>query len=437
MIKLKCYYLAFRKLIGVMCMEIIVQKLKLMQKYIITFIRWVIIAAATGVCGGIVGSFFHKSVEYATKVRLENEWIIFMLPIGGLIIIYMYKLFKLDSNVGTNLIIDSVRTDGKVPLAMAPLIFISTIITHLFGGSAGREGAALQLGGSIGSQIGKLLNLDEKDMHAITLCGMSGVFAALFGTPLTATFFAMEVISVGIIYYSSFIPCIVASIIAYKISLLLGLEPVHFNLKVIPEISAISVIKVAMIGALCAIVSIVFCEALHKTSNFAKEYIKNEYLRIVLGGLTIVILTMIVGNTDYNGAGMNIIANTMNGEVKYEAFFLKIIFTAITISVGYKGGEIVPTFFIGSTFGCVAAKILGINPSFGAAIGLIALFCGVVNTLISSIILSVELFGADGIILFSVACGVSYMLSGYYSLYSSQKIVYSKLKAEYINTSTK
>ena len=153
--------------------------------------------------------------------------------------------------------------------------------------------------------------------------------------------------------------------------------------------------------------------------------------------MVIVILTMMLRNTDYNGAGMNIISKAINGEAKYEAFFLKIIFTAITISVGYKGGEIVPTFFIGSTFGCVAAKFLGIDPGFGAAIGLIALFCGVVNTLISSIILSIELFGADGIILFSIACGVSYMLSGYYSLYSSQKIVYSKLKAEYINTSAK
>lgn len=418
-------------------MEEIIQKLKYIKSYLITFIKWVAIAVATGTCGGIVGSFFHKSVEYVTEIRIANEWIIFVLPFGGLIIVYLYKLFKLDSNIGTNLIIDSIRTDGKVPIAMAPLIFVSTVITHLFGGSAGREGAALQLGGSIGSQIGNMLKLDEKDMHAITLCGMSGVFAALFGTPLTATFFAMEVISVGIIYYSSFIPCIVSSIVAYKISLLFGLEPVYFNLKIIPAISASSVIKVTVLGALCAIVSIVFCESLHKTSKFVKKYIKNEYLRIALGGLVIVILTMMLRNTDYNGTGMNIISKAINGEAKYEAFFLKIIFTAITISVGYKGGEIVPTFFIGSTFGCVAAKFLGIDPGFGAAIGLIALFCGVVNTLISSIILSIELFGADGIILFSIACGVSYMLSGYYSLYSSQKIVYSKLKAEYINTSAK
>ncbi|EES48700.1 chloride channel protein [Clostridium botulinum] len=414
-------------------MNIIIARFKSIKKYIITFFLWVVIAGITGLIGGFIGSLFHLSVEYATRFRIENDWIIFMLPLGGALIICLYKIFKLGSNIGTNLVIDSIRTDGKVPFSMSPLIFISTVITHLFGGSAGREGAALQLGGSIGSQVGKILHLDEKDMHLITLCGMSGVFSALFGTPLTATFFAMEVISVGIIYYSSFIPCIVSSIVAYKVSLLFGLEPVRFNINVIPNISTENIIKVAILGALCALVSIIFCETLHKTNKFLSNLIKNDYLRIICGGLAIVALTFIVGCRDYNGAGMDIIANAINGQAKPEAFILKIIFTAITISVGYKGGEIVPTFFIGATFGCVVGGLIGLDPRLGAAIGLVALFCGVVNTLITSVILSIELFGSSALILFAVACGVSYMLSGYFSLYSSQKIVYSKLKAEFIN----
>ncbi|MBN1073667.1 chloride channel protein [Clostridium botulinum] len=414
-------------------MNIIIAKFKSIKRYIITFFLWVVVAGITGLIGGFIGSLFHLSVEYATSFRIENDWIIFMLPLGGALIICLYKIFKLGSNIGTNLVIDSIRTDGKVPFSMSPLIFISTVITHLFGGSAGREGAALQLGGSIGSQMGKILHLDEKDMHLITLCGMSGVFSALFGTPLTATFFAMEVISVGIIYYSSFIPCIVSSIVAYKVSLLFGLEPVRFNINVIPNISTENIIKVAILGALCALVSIIFCETLHKTNKFLSNLIKNDYLRIICGGLAIVALTFIVGCRDYNGAGMNIIANAINGQAKPEAFILKIIFTAITISVGYKGGEIVPTFFIGATFGCVVGGLIGLDPRLGAAIGLVALFCGVVNTLITSVILSIELFGSGALILFAVACGVSYMLSGYFSLYSSQKIVYSKLKAEFIN----
>lgn len=418
-------------------MKIVTEKVKSTKKYIITLLKWIIIAAITGLLGGLIGSIFHISVEYSTKLRIDNPWIIYMLPFGGLIIVCLYNKSKLGSNLGTNLVIDSVRTDGKVPFSMSPLIFISTVITHLFGGSAGREGAALQLGGSIGSQVGKILKLDEKDMHLITLCGMSSVFSALFGTPLTATFFAMEVISVGIIYYSSFIPCIVSSIVAYEVSLFFNVEPVHFNINIIPSISVETMIKVAILAGLCAVVSIIFCETLHKTHILFNNLIKDNYIRIFCGGLAIIVLTIIVGCKDYNGAGMDIIQNAINGQAKMDAFILKIIFTALTISVGYKGGEIVPTFFIGATFGCVIGRIIGLPPGFGAAIGLVSMFCGVVNTLITSIILSIELFGAEVLVLFGIACGISYMLSGYYSLYSSQKIVYSKLKAEFINRSAK
>ena len=417
-------------------LEEVKRKIRIVQLNLWVFFKWIIISIITGVVGGAVGSIFHLSVELATKNRIEHSWILYLLPFGGLLIVFMYKK-GMKGDPGTNLVINSIRTDGKVPFLMAPLIFLGTVITHLFGGSAGREGAALQLGGSIGSQIGNLIGLDEKDMHLITLCGMSSVFSALFGTPLTATFFAMEVISIGIIHYSAFIPCIVSSVTAYYISIYFGLDPVRFNLNVIPEISLINIVKVMILGSLCAVVSIIFCNLLHKSNNISKKIISNAYVRVFIGGIIIVLLTIIIGTRDYNGAGMDVILNAMNGTAKPEAFLLKMIFTAITISVGYKGGEIVPTFFIGATFGCVVGKFLGLDPCFGAAVGLVALFCGVVNTLITSIILSIELFGAGNIVLFAIACGVSYMESGYYSLYSSQKIMYSKIKAEYINRNAK
>ena len=417
-------------------LEEVKRKIRIVQLNLWVFFKWIIISIITGVVGGAVGSIFHLSVELATKTRIEHSWILYLLPFGGLLIVFMYKK-GMKGDPGTNLVINSIRTDGKVPFLMAPLIFLGTVITHLFGGSAGREGAALQLGGSIGSQIGNLIGLDEKDMHLITLCGMSSVFSALFGTPLTATFFAMEVISIGIIHYSAFIPCIVSSVTAYYISIYFVLAPVRFNLNVIPEISLINIVKVMILGSLCAVVSIIFCNLLHKSNNISKKIISNAYVRVFIGGIIIVLLTIIIGTRDYNGAGMDVILNAMNGTAKPEAFLLKMIFTAITISVGYKGGEIVPTFFIGATFGCVVGKFLGLDPCFGAAVGLVALFCGVVNTLITSIILSIELFGAGNIVLFAIACGVSYMESGYYSLYSSQKIMYSKIKAEYINRNAK
>lgn len=417
-------------------MDLIKRKLLSSFNYIKVFIKWGIIALVVGLTGGALGSLFHLSVDYATKVRTQNYYLVFLLPFGGLLIVFLYKLCRLKNSIGTNRVIESVRTDKEVPVLMAPLIFVSTVITHLFGGSAGREGAALQLGGSIGYKFGKIFRLDEKDMHLVVMLGMSGVFSALFGTPLTATFFALEVISVGVIYYAGLVPCIISSLVAYKVASFCKISPVRFDkitfMKNTPDV----VFKVVVLSILCAVISILFCTSIKYSERIAEKFIKNEYLRIFVGGGLVVLLTLIFG-TDYNGAGMNVIENAMCGNVKAEAFLLKIIFTVITISVGFKGGEIVPTFFIGSTFGCFAGSLLGLDPGYGAAIGFVSLFCGVVNCPFASIMLAFEVFGASDMLMFAVVCGVSYMMSGYYGLYSSQKIIYSKLEAKYININTK
>lgn len=403
-----------------------------MKRYIITFFKWAIIGGVTGVLGGLIGIVFHESVELATVIRIKYDYLILLLPLGGIIIAFIYERNKMKYAIDTNLILDSIRNGIDVPLRMGPMIFVSTVITHLFGGSSGREGAALQIGASIGTQVGKIFRLQKRDMIIVVMCGMSSLFSALFGTPLTSVFFAMEVVSVGVIHYSTFIPSMISSIIAYGLSIYFGVEPVRFIVKGVPDISLTSIAGVAALGAFCAVLSIIFCVLLHKTSVVSRV-IRNRYLRILTGGVIIVAITYISGTRDYNGAGMNIITDAINGHAVIYAFLMKMIFTVITIGFGYKGGEIVPTFFIGATFGCVVAPILGLNPSFGAAVALTSLFCGVTNTLITSIVLSIELFGAEGLLLVSIACGISYMFSGYYSLYGSQKIMYSKLRPEYIN----
>lgn len=414
------------------------RKLKSAWNYIQVFVKWVVISAITGILGGLIGSLFGTTLQLANDLSANIWWLVFLLPVGGVVIVAIYKLFKLETDPGTNCVIEAIRTEKSVPWAMAPSIFVGTFITHLLGGSAGREGAALQLGGSLGSTVGKLLHLDEKDMHLAVLCGMSGLFSALFGTPVTATFFALEVISVGVTYYSALVPCLISSIVSFAIAMKLGVSELHFDISnAIPQLGFVSMAQVIALSAGCAVVSILFCVTMHKTPHLMKKLFKNDYLRVIAGGLIIIALTFIVGCRDYNSAGSHIIGNAISGEAKPEAFLLKIIFTAITIGCGYKGGEIVPTLFIGSTFGCVVGAFLGLDPSFGAAIGMICLFCGVVNCPLASIVLSVEMFGAEGLILFAVGCAVSYMLSGYYGLYSSQKILYSKLKAEYININAK
>lgn len=421
-----------------MIKDIIAHNLRSAANYALTFLKWGAIAVIIGLVGGGVGILFHLSVTEATAIREKHDLLILLLPLGGLVIVAMYKLCNMLENKGTDAVLMSIRKDIGVPFAMAPLIFISTVITHLLGGSAGREGAALQLGGSIGSNIGKLFRLNKMDMHMVIMCGMSAVFSALFGTPLTATFFALGITSVGIMYYSGLVPCLISSLTAYLLTIIFKIEPTHFVLNAIPDPSVKAIFQTLAIGVLCAALSIIFCTVMHYTARYLRIWFKNPYIRIAAGGLVIVVLTFALGTRDYNGSGMHVIENALlAGKANGFAWALKIIFTAITIGAGYKGGEIVPTFFIGATFGCTIAHFIGMDAGFGAALGMVAMFCGVLNCPVASIFLSIELFGAKGILLFAIAAAVSYMLSGYYGLYSSQKIVYSKLRDEYINADTK
>ena len=397
-----------------------------------SFLKWIYIAICTGFFGGIVGICFHKSVDYATELRVEDPRLLWLLPIAGIVIVAFYHLTHQERG-NTNAIIDSIHFGQKVPLLLLPAIYLGTFLTHLCGGSAGREGAALQIGGSIGWCVGQIFILDDKDMRIATLSGMSAVFSALFGTPVTAAIFALEVISVGIVYYSGLIPCLISALIAFWLSELFGVIPTHFNIMIQP-MGDLVFIKVVLLALFCCLLSVVFCHVLHKTEHFLAAFLKNSYLRIVVGAFIIIGLTYAVGCRDYNGAGMDIIRNAIeHGRAKPLAFFFKLIFTAITIGCGFKGGEVVPSFFIGATFGCVMGPLLGLSPGFSAAIGLICVFCGAVNCPIASLILSIELFGSTYLIFFAIACGISYTLSGYTGLYSSQKIVYSKIKAEFID----
>ncbi len=398
-----------------------------------TFLKWLFIAGIVGIVVGAVGVGFHYAIDIATEFRTEHNKIIFLLPIGGLVIVFLYHICKLDKDKGTNYVLKAVRNNKAFSVFTAPLIFISSTITHLLGGSSGREGAALQLGGSIASAFGRIIKLDSKDERIITMCGMSAAFAALFGTPVTAAIFSMEVASVGVMHFSAIMPCIVSAVVGTKIAMLCGVMPAKFDLSGIPDFTFLSVGKIILLSAMCAALSILFCVAMHKSEKLYSKFIPNRFLRIAAGGVLVVILTLIVGCYDYNGAGMDIVEKALHGEAKYEAFILKIIFTAVTLGAGYKGGEIVPVFFTGATFGNVVGKILNMSPSYGAGIGLISLFCGVTNCPITSVILSVELFGGESIMYFMLSCAISYLLSGYHGLYKEQKIIYSKLKPEFID----
>ena len=397
------------------------------------FIKWFLIALVCGAFVGVVGALFGKCLEFATEFRTEHRFIIFLLPLAGPVILALYRFCDMYDDKGTNGIILAARASSGVRFRLAPLIFAATFLTHIFGGSAGREGAALQIGGSFVSPLQKLLKLDKKGMSILTMCGMSAGFSALFGTPVAAAIFAVEVTIVGAVQYSALVPCMISAVTASLVAHCLGAEAESFIVSGVPmfdQNSVIQLLSVIAIGIACAVISAVFCEAMHRAGHLYAKYISNPFLRIMIGGAIVAILTVLLGTTDYNGAGMDIIKRAFSGEAEPLAFLLKIIFTALTLGCGFKGGEIVPTFFIGSTLGCVLGRLLGLNPSFGAAIGLIAMFCGVTNCPFASIILSAELFGMNGLPFYAVAISISYMLSGYSGLYSAQKFYQSKFRQD-------
>ena len=400
-----------------------------------TLAKWTMAASAIGVVCGLIGTMFHFGVHEVTAFRGTHPWVLYLLPLAGFVIVSFYKLTETDG-LGTDDIIDAVHEGKRLPILLLPAIFFGTVLTHLCGGSAGREGAALQMGGTIGRHAGNLFNLDDRDLRTATMAGMAAFFSALFGTPLTATVFAIVVISIGVVYHVAFIPCLTASLVAYWISVELGVAPTRFSVAA-PELEKLMLLRVAVLGVGCALVSVLLCRTLHFAEHQMKKRLPNAWLRVLVGGGAVIALTYLCGTRDYNGAGMDLItAAVEQGTARPEAFLLKILFTAVTLSAGFKGGEVVPSFFVGATFGCVAGPLLGIPAGFAAALGLAAVFCGATNCPLASIFLSVELFGDGGLLYFALVCGISYMLSGYNGLYSSQTIVYSKLKAQYINVRT-
>lgn len=413
--------------------ENIINYLKIIQFSSLSFLKYIAFSVIIGVVVGLVGAAFYHCMHFAAGLRDTYSWILYFLPVGGLLIVGDNYLFKDRAPQGTNLILKSIRDEEHIPLKVAPIIFIDTVLTHFFGGSAGREGAALQLGGSIGSSIGKCFKSNKLNRKILTLCGMSAAFSALFGTPLAAAIFALEVVNVGAIYYSALVPCALSSVIAYLVAQALNVAPELFTVTGIPELGALSMGKVIVLAFIAALVSILFCKLLHLVKHALTKYLPNPFVRIFVGGLIIIILTFIIGSRDYLGAGMNIIEHCITGGEApiAPAFILKIIFTAVTLGAGFCGGEIVPSFFIGAAFGAVFGPLLGLEVSFAAAIGMLCVFCGVTNCPVSTLLIGFELFGFNGAALFFIAIAISYLVSGRESLYSTQNIVDPKFGVEF------
>lgn len=417
-------------------MELIKLCLKKIFSNFRTLLKWSVLALITGLTVGGISTLFAYLLHLVTDFRTENTGLILFLPLAGVFLVFLYGICDYRNDKGTNTVISTIHAETEVPFRMAPLIFVSTLITHLFGGSAGREGAALQLGGSMGNQLGRWFRLDEKDRHIMVMCGMSAAFSSIFGTPLAASVFSIEVASVGIMHYAALVPCALASLIASEFAIDMGINPELFTIHQIPAFHFVSGAKVLLLSVCCAGVSVLFCASLHWIAGLFKNKFGNPYVRVLVASAIIIGITILLQTADYMGAGVPVIERAIEGEVRPEAFLVKMLLTAITLAAGFKGGEIVPSFFIGATFGCLFGQLVGISPSLCAALGMLAVFCGVTNCPISSMFIAFELFGYKAVPFFMIAISVSYMTSGYYGLYHDQRIIYSKSKTEFINRRT-
>lgn len=397
------------------------------------FIKWSALALVIGSVAGAAGTIFSMGVSWATGFRLSHPSMLFFLPVSGLLIVWMYHSFHEEGNRGTNMVIDAISSNERVTPATGSLIFFSTILTHLGGGSSGREGAALQLGGSIGNSFGEWFKLDERDKKIAIMCGMSAVFSALFGTPVAAAIFSQEVVSIGVLYYAALVPCVFSSFLAVGIARAAGLEGEHFPVEMIPALDLKAMGLLVLLGILCAAVSILFCVLLHTAEHAYRKYFPDARVRILAGSFLFIALTLLSGTRDYCGSSMGLIESSIEGSVRYEAFLMKMLFTAVALGAGFKGGEIVPTLCVGAALGCAFGEITGFAPSLCAACGMAALFAGVTNCPITSLVIALELFGYEGMEYFSIIIAVAFALSGYYGLYASQKFVYSKTRTEFIN----
>ena len=395
-------------------------------KYARNLCKYVLLALLVGAVCGAVGTLFYHAVALATGLRKAHPWLLYLLPGAGLLTAYLYALLKMERDPGTDAVLLAAKESGAVPARQAALIFSGTFLTHLCGGSAGREGAALQIGGGLGAALSKLLKLSKGETRLVTMCGMSAVFSAVFGTPLTAAVFSIEVASVGVISSTAVLPCVLSSLTASYIARLLGAEAEAYVLQGVPALNVESLLPALVLGLVCALVSILFCEVMHASHRLFGK-IANRYLRVLAGSVLVAGVSLLVGVGRYNGAGADVIAGALAGEALPWDGIVKLLLTAITMGCGMKGGEIVPAFFVGSTMGCLLGPLVGLSPSFGAALCMVGLFCGVVNCPIASVLLSMELFGGAGLPLFALCCAVSFACSGRHSLYSAQSFVFDKV----------
>jgi H+/Cl- antiporter ClcA len=394
-----------------------------------SLLKWIFYGSLVGILSGSASALFLAGLDLVTEKRLGHPWLLFLLPVGGALMSYLYVKFGRNAGKGNNLILEQLH-DGKetIPFRMAPLVLLGTLVTHLFGGSAGREGTAVQMGGSFAEWIGRLLKVDASDRKILLMCGISSGFGSVFGTPLAGTIFGIEVAAIGMVRYQALIPCFIASLVGHLVTTAWGIHHIHYAMGAVPELSTGVILKVALASIVFGLMSLLFSELTHALKKLYTQLFKKTVTKAFVGGLVIIALVYLFHTRDYLGLGIPLLQQSFQEPVAHFAFLWKTVFTALTLGAGYLGGEVTPLFVIGATLGNSLSDWLGLSAPFLAGLGLIAVFSGATNTPLACFVMGIELFGSEGIIYMFMACILSYLFSGHTGIYTSQRIGLSKSK---------
>lgn len=395
-----------------------------------SLLKWIFYGGIIGLLSGSASALFLASLDFATNQRNEYPWLLYLLPIGGAFMSFLYQKIGKNAGKGNNLILEQIQGGQEsIPFRMAPLVLLGTFLTHLFGGSAGREGTAVQMGGSFSEWIAKVFKVDGIDRKILLMCGISSGFGSVFGTPLAGTIFGLEVIAIGLVSYQAIIPCFIASFVGHLITTAWGIHHIHYPMGAVPALSLSVVLKVIFASILFGLASILFSELTHGLKKMYTKLFKNPMIKGFVGGLVIITLVFIFNTRDYLGLGIPLLQQSFEEPVAHLAFLWKTLFTTLTLGAGFQGGEVTPLFVIGATLGNSLADLLHLSAPFLAGLGLIAVFSGATNTPIACFVMGIELFGSEGMIYMFIASIVSYLFSGHTGIYTSQQIGVSKSRA--------